>query len=252
MTSDGYQDDPDLQPLTLAQDDGKPLYRPAELVDELRELLRKPRGGLAKATANISSAALVYIMRNLRPNREEPWYFELWKELVSRTKGLAFRRASGLSKQQANDVAQEVCDWLHELVFSGSNKADALEAFFGTSVFRKSVDEVRKVKLRESVERNETDFEVGERSARDWIDAVGHKNAGHSMPRAEAAAQVAAVMARLTERERAAVNAVHVEGLQQKSNDPNEMTAAKKLNVSPRRIGELLANARKRASGDEE
>ncbi|WP_421445043.1 hypothetical protein [Agrobacterium tumefaciens] len=157
-----------------------------------------------------------------------------------------------MSKQQASDVAQEVCDWLHELVFSGSNKADALEALFGTSVFRKSVDEVRKIKRRESVERNETDFEVGERSARDRIDAAGHRNVGHSMPRAEAAAQVAAVMARLTDRERAAVNAVYVEGLQQKSNDPDEMTAAKKLNVSSRRIGELLANARKRASGDEE
>ncbi|PYB72268.1 sigma-70 family RNA polymerase sigma factor [Rhizobium wuzhouense] len=252
MSSDGYQDEPDLQPLTLMQDDGTPLYRPAELVDELRELLRKPRGGLAKAKANISSAALVYIMRNLRPNREESWYFELWNELVSRAKGLAFRRASGLSKQQANDVAQEVCDWLHELVFSGTNNADVLEAFFGTSVFRKSVDEIRKLKRRESVERNETDFEVGERSARDWIDNAGYRNAGHSMPRAEAAARVAAVMARLTERERAAVNAVYVEGLQQKSNDADEMTAAKKLNVSSRRIGELLANARKRASGDEE
>ncbi|MHC5234242.1 sigma-70 RNA polymerase sigma factor region 4 domain-containing protein [Brucella sp. LJL56] len=252
MTSDGCQDDLDLQPLTLTQKDETPLFRPTELVDELRALLRKPRGGLAKAKGDISSAALVYIMRNLRPVREETWYLELWEELVSRTKSLSLRRASGLSKQQASDVAQEVCDWLRELIFSGTNKADALEAFFGTSVFRKIVDEVRKVKFRKSVELNETDFEVGERSARDWIDAAGHRNAGHSMPRAEAAARVAAVMAKLTERERAAVIAVYVEGLQQKSNDPNETTAAKKLNVSSRRIGELLANARKRASGDEE
>jgi DNA-directed RNA polymerase specialized sigma24 family protein len=252
MTNDGNEDDPELQPLTLAQDNDKPLYRPPEVVDELRELLRKPRGGLAKSKATVSSAALVYIMRNLRPNREELWYSELWTELVNRTRGIAFNRASGLTRQQAKDVAQEVCDWLRELVFSGTSKADVLEAFFGKAVFRQSIDEIRKVRLRDSVVRNETDFDVGERSARDWIDAAGYRNAGHSMPRAEAAARVAAVMARLTERERAAVNAVHVEGLQQKSNDPNEMTAAKKLNVSTRRIGELLANARKKASGDEE
>ncbi|WP_392710934.1 hypothetical protein [Rhizobium ruizarguesonis] len=252
MANAGIEDDPDLPPLTRKQKDGELLYRTPELVIELKALLQKSRSALATSKTDLSSAALVYIMRNLRPNRDERWYSELWVELIARTKTIARKQASGLSRQKAGDVADAVCDWLRELVFSESDKADVLEAFFFSSVYRQTINEIRKVKVRSSVEHNETDLEIGDRPARDWIDAVNNRNAGHSMPRAEAAARVSLVMAKLTEREREAVTAVYVEGLRQKSSDPEEMTAAKKLNVSHRRVGELLANARKRASGDEE
>ncbi|ANL64753.1 hypothetical protein AMC82_CH01060 [Rhizobium phaseoli] len=241
-----------LQPLTRKQDNGSLLYRPDELVDELKSLLQRPREQLAASKRDISSAALVYVMRNLRPNRDESWYMDLWSELVSRVGGQALKQSSGLPTQQQRDVREAVCDWLRDVIFSADDRADVLEAFFGLTILRKSIDAVRHIKKRNSIERSEANFETDDGVPRDWLDTVNLRNVGHAMPRAEAAAQVAAVLARLTERERQAVEAVYVEGLAQKSSNPDEVTAATKLGVSPRAVGKLLAKARKRASGDEE
>lgn len=252
MANADDRDDPGLRPLTKKQKNGVLLYRSVELVDELTEVLRRPLGGLAARKGELSSSALVYILRNLRPNREEGWYIALWHELAARVGGQASNQASGLPSQHRQDVKQAVVDWLQELVFGSDDRADSLEAFFGRAVQSRTIDEIRKIKRRTGIERNEVEFETADGVPRDLLDAANLRNAGHAMPRAEAAARVAAVLDRLTDRERAAVAAVYVEGLAQKSDDPDEMTAAKKLGVSPRRISELLANARKRTSGDEE
>ncbi|KQX43208.1 MULTISPECIES: sigma-70 family RNA polymerase sigma factor [unclassified Ensifer] len=252
MANADDENDEDLRPLTRRQKDGTLFFRAPEVVEELRRVLQRPVDDLVAKKRTVSSAVLVYVMRHLRPPRETKWFIELWEELRRRVSYMAYKQAEGLSPQRARDVSQAVCDWFREELFSGTDKADVFEACFKKVIILRTLDEIRKVRRRDQIEKNDVEFQNDDGSYRDLVDAINLRNIGRSMPRGEAAAQLNRILSQLTPRERDAVLAVHGEGLAESSSDPNEITASSKLGISDRRIRKLLANAEKRASANEE
>ena len=164
---------------------------------------------------------------------------------------MAAGQAPGLRSQNKHDVRQAIREWFLETLYEGGEKADELEALFSRKISLKTIDEIRKLKRRSSLERNEGAFGTEKMTANDQIDAINFEASETVMPRGEASAQLNSSLDLLNDREKEAVIAVHVEGLQETSIFDDEMTAAKKMGVSDRYVRKLLKSGREKLSRDE-
>lgn len=241
----------DLAPLTKRKRDGTLYQRSPEAVAEIVRAMDRPIDEFERNVQHVSVSCLIYFCRHLRPNRESAWYNNAVLELLARLDAAVARKCRGMADNRRDHIRHEVQGWMIELLYTNDEKLDVLETMFNLAVDAKTVDEIRKSERRVRVERNESEFVTNDMSSTDAIDNIHHANQPPVLAKAEASAQLDNAMGKLTGREQEAIMNVYGKGLKETSNDPDEMTAAKAMNVSDRRIRQLITNAKKKLSDDE-
>lgn len=257
MRSEGSSGRPDLsavEPLTFAKKDGTRYARPEAIELEIATALERPLGELidGDGTSSHSSGCLLYFLRRFRPNRRTPFHDRLLMLVLERADRIVRNNLHGIPAERHEEIRLGVRDRILDLLLTGSDKLDFFEAVFNRAVKLLTITFRRKVKrdVTEAIEDLARPDE--DRSGIDELDGMISKAAMGAMAQPEASAELNRIMALLTEKERDAVIAVHLMGLQEESDDPEEWTAATQLGISGRMVRYRLKSAetKARAAGE--
>jgi hypothetical protein len=243
-------------PLTRVDKEGRLYERPTEVEEEIHYFLDRPLAELVQhiSGSTPSSSCLLYFARRFRPNGRSKLWDNILMTLLSRVAEQAGRHLRDLPPQASEEAVDRVRMSFLARLQNDHDSLDIFECRFQFAVKRLAISERRSAKAKADAESSIEDLGTGEEgsSGYDALDAIRFRSGAQARPQAEAAADLDRILSRLTDRERQAVIAVYHFGLPEKSNEPDELTAAKLLGVSDRMIRYYLASAREKAKDEGE
>ena len=247
------------QPLTKTTDDGECYRRPAEIeaaidvaltqgIEQLRA--RASLRSRSSAGTPLQSEVLVHLLRVARKRSDERALAVFFTALLARCEAILRRKVPDSDLPNAEEVREEILRQFAILLAEDRCELDFFECRFNQAFRAFRAQYVRPARR---TARHVEDVPVSDNEVETTADDVLARlsEAYRSAPtqeehveRSELRAKLANALNSLPNEQREAVVLVHIYDMKEESDDPAEMTAARKCNVTGRTIRNRLTKAR--------